>query len=138
MRLCDVSLTAALLGMTTEKLLTDLNTMGLLFESLVIHDMKVYADQINAKIYHFRDNNPGDEIDLIAEYPDGEYGAIEIKLSTNQLSAAKVSLLKFNKYVHRKPKYMATIVGVGSAITKDQESGIYAIPFHTIGPISNQ
>lgn len=51
----DPSLAAAILGDSSNRLLSDLHTFGLLFESLCIRDLRIYSDAIGAKLYHYRD-----------------------------------------------------------------------------------
>ena len=132
-RLVDPSLAAALLGLTKEKLIKDLNTFGLLFESLVVRDLNVYMEYYRGHVYAFRDNASGDEVDVIVEFSDGEYGAIEIKLGDNQINEAIKSLTKFNDKVEKKPKFLCVIVGIGSGLTRDEKSGVYIVPYNTFG-----
>ena len=93
----DPSLACACLGLTREKLMNDLRTFGFMFEALVERDLKIYMDYLGGKIFHFRDNVTGMEVDTILEFKDGEYAAIEIKLGFNQVEEAKKSLLNFYK-----------------------------------------
>ena len=130
----DPSLSASLLNLTPEKLLKDLNTFRLLFEALVERDLRIYADYLDGKLYHFRDNSSGDEVDAIMEFKDGEYAAIEIKLGYNKIEDAKTSLKKFYDKVERKPIFMCIILGECSAIIKDKETGIYILPITALKP----
>ena len=132
--LVDPSLACASLDLTIEKLMNDLNTFGLMFESLVIRDLTIYTDYLDGHLYHFRDNNSGDEVDAIVEFKDGNYGAIEIKLSEQGIEEAKNSLIKFNSNVIKKPKFMCIIVGHYEAIVQDKETGIYIIPITALKP----
>lgn len=132
-RLVDPSLSAALLGLTSEKLLKDLNTFGLLFESLVVRDLNVYMEYYRGHVYAFRDNVSGDEVDAIVEFRDGDYGAIEIKLGENQINDAIKSLTNFKERVDKKPRFLCVIVGIGSGLTRDEKSGVYIVPYNTLG-----
>ena len=132
-RFVDPSLAAALLGLTSEKLINDLNTFGLLFESLVVRDLNVYMEYYRGHVYAFRDNLSNDEVDAIVEFSDGEYGAIEIKLGDNQVDEAIKSLTKFNDNVAKKPKFLCVIVGIGFGLTRDPKSGVYVVPYNTLG-----
>lgn len=85
----DPSLAAALLNINKDKLIGDLKTFGFLFEALVERDLNIYMDYLNGKIYHFRDNVTGLEVDTILEFENGEYAAVEIKLGFNQFDEAK-------------------------------------------------
>ena len=75
----DPSLGIAALRATPESLLKDLETFGLFFESLVIRDLRAYADTIDAQVFHYRDSE-GLEVDAIIERPDGAWAACEVKL----------------------------------------------------------
>lgn len=132
-RFVDPSLAAALLDLTSEKLINDLNTFGLLFESLVVRDLNVYMEYYRGHVYAFRDNLSNDEVDAIVEFSDGEYGAIEIKLGNNQIDEAIKSLTKFNDNVAKKPKFLCVIVGIGFGLTRDPKSGVYVVPYNTLG-----
>lgn len=132
-RFIDPSLAAALLGLTSEKMINDLNTFGLLFESLVVRDLNVYMEYYRGKVYAFRDNLSNDEVDAIVEFSDGEYGAIEIKLGNNQIDDAIKSLTKFNDKVEKKPKFLCVIVGIASGLTRDPKTCVYVVPYNTLG-----
>ncbi len=130
----DPSITCACLNLTIDKLLSDLNTFGLLFEALVERDLRIYIDYLDGNLYHFRDNTSGDEVDAIIEFKDGSYGAIEIKLSSKGIEEAKKSLTTFYKHVKVKPKFMAIIIGYYEAIIKDPETNIYILPITSLKP----
>ena len=126
--LIDPSLACASLDLSVDKLMKDLNTFGLMFESLVIRDLTIYMDYLDGRLFHFRDNNSGDEVDAILEFKDSNYGAVEIKLTSDGIEAAKASLTNFYKNVDKKPQFMCIIVGHYEAIVKDPETGIYIVP----------
>lgn len=65
-------------------------------------DLNIYMNYLNGKIYHFRDNVTGLEVDTILEFENGEYAAVEIKLGFNQFDEAKEHLLKFQKNMTKK------------------------------------
>ena len=132
--LVDPSLTCAALNLSVEKLLHDHETFGLLFEALVERDLRIYAESMGAKLYHFRDNTSGDEVDAVIEFVDGEYAAFEIKLSDGSIDEAKESLARFYDNVQVKPKFMCIIVGHCEAVMIDEEKGIYITPFTSIAP----
>ena len=132
--LIDPSLACASLDLTVDKLMKDLNTFGLMFESLVIRDLTIYMDYLDGHLYHFRDNNSGDEVDAILEFKNGSYGAIEIKLSENGIEQAKNSLMKYYNNVINKPKFLGIIDGHYEAIVQDKETGIYIIPITALKP----
>ena len=132
--LVDPSLACACLDLTVSKLMNDLNTFGLLFESLVERDLRIYGEYLDAHLFHFRDNVSGDEVDGVLEFADGSYGAFEIKLSHDGIDDAKKSLTKFYKNVSKKPAFMCIIVGYFEAVIQDPETGIYIIPITSLKP----
>lgn len=132
--LVDPSLSCAALKLTVEKLVDDLNTFGLMLEALVMRDLRVYANYLDADLFYFRDNNSGDEVDAIIEFYDGEYCALEIKLTGYGVQEAKKSLLKFYKYAKKKPKFMCIILGCHDITYQDKETGIYIIPINCLKP----
>ena len=91
----DPSLACSLLNLNVDKLIGDLNTFGFLFEALVERDLRIYMDYLDGKIYHFRDNVTGLEVDTILEFEDGEYAAVEIILGYNEVDDAIKNLKNF-------------------------------------------
>lgn len=88
----DPSLATAALGVSPDGLLGDLNAMGLLFESLAVRDLRVYADGIDAGVFHYRDSSDL-EIDAIVERRDGAWIGIEVKLGGERAVAEAVANL---------------------------------------------
>lgn len=132
--LVDPSLCCASLGLTVDKLMYDHETFGLLFEALSVRDLRIYADYLDGRLYHFRDNVSGDEVDAIIEFKDGGYAAFEIKLSDGSIKEAIESLVRFRNNVKRKPSFCCIIVGHQEAVVKDPESGIYIVPLTSLKP----
>ncbi|MGN6324918.1 ATP-binding protein [Pseudolysinimonas sp.] len=90
----DPSLAAAALGASPRALIDDPATLGFLFESLVIRDLRVYADTLGGAVLHYRDGE-GLEVDAIVDLPDGRWAAFEIKLGGQaNIDAASASLRK--------------------------------------------
>lgn len=129
----DPSLGCAALNITPEKLMNDLGTFGFYFEALCERDLRIYAESIGAKLYHYRENDTGLEIDAIVEIADGEYGAIEIKLGSNQEEEAARNLRKFYEMAEIKPKFMCIICGLYNAVIK-RPDGIYILPITALKP----
>lgn len=130
----DPSLACACLDLSVEKLMNDHETFGLMFEALVERDLRIYMEYLDGHLYHFRDNTSGDEVDSILEFRNGEYAAIEIKLSDGSIDDAKKSLKTFYNNVKKKPKFMAIIVGHYEAVVQDPDTGIYIIPITSLKP----
>ena len=89
----DPSIATAALGLGPEDLLDDLETMGLMFETMAVRDLRVYADALDASVYHYRDKN-GLECDAVVHRRDGSYGLIEIKLGGDKLIEEGAKSLK--------------------------------------------
>lgn len=133
--LVDPSLAAAALDASPAKLVRDLHTLGLLFESLVVRDMRVYADAIDATVSHYRDSE-NLEVDIVVEARDGVWGAFEVKLGTGQIDAAAVSLLKFAAKVDTSKVGAPAVLGVISAngYGLTRPDGVVTIPIGALGP----
>lgn len=129
----DPSLGCAILNITPEKLINDLETMEPYFEALCERDLRIYAESIGAKLYHYRENDTGIEVDAIIEISDGEYGAIGIKLGANKEEEAATSLKRFYDLAEVKPKFMCIICGLYNAIIK-RPDGIYVLPITALKP----
>lgn len=128
---CDPSLACALLNITPNMLLNDLETLGFLFESLCERDLKIYAESIDAHIYHYQDYKER-EIDTIIELNDGRWCAVEIKLGANQIESAAENLKKIYKEMEQDsksilPSAMIIICGLSNAAYQ-REDGIYVVP----------
>ena len=130
----DPSLACACLDLTKDKLINDLKTFGFMFEALVERDLKIYMDYLDGKLFHFRDNVTGLEVDSILEFNGGEYAAVEIKLGYNQVEEAKKNLINFSNNMVKKPKFMCVIVGYTDIIAKDPKTGIYIVPITALKP----
>ena len=129
-----VSLAVATLGATDKSLINDLNFTGFLFESLATHDLRVYAQANDAKVYHYRDSS-GLEVDAIVEKYNGEWSAFEIKLGTGQIEEAAAHLHKFVSVLDSEkinpPKSLNIITGTGISYTRDD--GINVISLASLG-----
>lgn len=135
-RYSDTSLAAAAIGASEHLLLHDLNTLGFLFESLCIHDLRIYADVINGTVYHYHDER-GNEVDAIIQLPDGRWGMFEIKLGFNQIDTAAESLLKlrdtFRTESNCEPEFSCVICGMTSAAFT-RKDGVYVLPITALKP----
>ncbi|WP_159805951.1 ATP-binding protein [Cellulomonas citrea] len=133
--LVDPSLAAAALDASPATLVRDLNTLGLLFESLVVRDMRVYADALDATVSHYRDSD-NLEVDIVVEARDGTWGAFEVKLGAGQIDTAATSLLKFAAKVDTDkvgpPAVLGVITSNGYGLTRPD--GVVTIPIGALGP----
>ena len=127
----DPSIAVAALGVGPNDLIEDLRTFGLLFESMCIRDLRVYADAINGKVYHFRDKTDL-ECDAVIHLRNGSYGLIEIKLGGDKLineGAANLQALndKIDKTRMKEPAFMMVLTGTGDYAYR-RKDGIYIVP----------
>jgi predicted AAA+ superfamily ATPase len=131
----DPSLAVAPLGAGPQRLLADLNLLGLLFESLVVRDLRVLAQPIDGKVLHYRDNY-GVEVDAIVQLADGRWAAFEIKLGGGLVDEGAASLLRFREAIDiqkiGEPAILGVIVGTGFGYMRDD--GIAVIPVGQLGP----
>lgn len=130
--LTDPSIGAYFLGTSVDDLLYDPETMGLLFENMVVRDLRVYAESIGGTVKHYRDKN-GLEVDSIVHLNNGQWGAIKIKLSSRNAKSGVKNLLRLKERVdaeeRNKLSFLAVITGDGYAYT-DVSNGqrIHMIP----------
>ena len=130
----DVSLAVAALGANKKSLLADLHFTGFLFESLATHELRVYAQANDAKVYHYRDSSRL-EIDAVVQKYNGDWCAFEIKLGTGQIDEAAENLNKFVSVLDDKkvkpPKSLNIITGTGISYTRND--GINVISLASLG-----
>ena len=131
----DPSLAVAALRANPDRLLKDLNLLGLLFESMVIRDLRIYAQAAEAEVLQYRDNT-GLEVDAIIQAGDGRWAAFEVKLGAARVDEGAASLLKFAERVDLdrcgKPSALGVIVSDGYGYVR--EDGISVIPIGALGP----
>ena len=131
---CDVSLAIAALKLNKQSLMKDLKYCGFLFESLVYHDLKMYARANDAEIFHYRDST-GLEVDAIVQQSDGTWAAFEVKLGIGMIDDAANNLLKFNNLIDlkrfRKPASLNIITGTGMSYTRPD--GVNVISLASLG-----
>lgn len=131
---CDVSLAVAALKLNKEALLNDLKYCGFLFESLVYHDLKMYARANDAEISHYRDSK-GLEIDAIVQQSSGAWAAFEVKLGLGMHDEAARNLLKLNSVIDTtkfsQPVSLNIISGTGMSYTRPD--GINVISIDSLG-----
>ena len=113
----DPSIAVAALGITPADLLDDMQTFGFLFEAMAIRDLRVYADALDAKVYHYRAKDEL-ECDAVIELRNGRYALVEIKIGgmDNILIAAK-QLQKLAKKINTEkmgePAFRMVLTAVG-------------------------
>ena len=120
-----------------EDLINDLKTFGLMFETMCVRDLRIFADSLDGNVYHYRDNT-NLECDTVIHLRNGSYGLIEIKLGGNDLIDEGASnLIKLKEKIDsskmKEPSFLMVLVGVGQyAYTR--EDGVLVVP---IGCLKN-
>jgi len=131
--LADPSAAAALLGARSDRLLSEPETLGFIFESQVIHDLRVYAQAMGAReVAHYRDVKGRDEIDVIVENERGDWLAIEVKLGAKRVEEAADQLLRVTQKMVRPP--IASIVIVPTGIAHMRKDGVLVVPLTVLSP----
>ena len=127
----DASIAAAAMGIGPKDLVNDLNTMGLLFETMCVRDLRVYSEYLRGSVLHYRDKS-GLECDTVIHLRNGNYGLAEIKLGGQKLieeGAANLKALANKIDTHRTPapSFMMIVTGIGDFAYK-REDGIFVVP----------
>lgn len=135
--LVDPSLALSLLHVGPERTVNDLESFGYYFESMCERDLDIYAESIDAHLYHYKDGN-GTEVDAVVELPDGRWGAFEIKLGANKIEKAAEDLLKFKQKMARNNAgslscCLCIICGLTEYAYR-REDGIYVVPITSLKP----
>ena len=132
----DPSLAAAAMGAGPKRLLGELGALGFLFESLVVRDLRVYAQANDAAVYHYRDT-ANLEVDAIIQTGDGNWLAAEVKLGgSHAVETAARSLRRLHDRIDTDrtgaPAKLAVITATGYAY--DRPDGITVLPITSLGP----
>ncbi|MDR1413293.1 MAG: DUF4143 domain-containing protein [Actinomycetes bacterium] len=137
----DPSLSAALLGVNKQWLLTDAQLFGRLFEELCLRDLRIYASDMDAAltnpIRYYRDSD-GLEVDVIIELRDGRWAGIEIKLGENKVEQGVRNLLRLKRKIaanpmarNPDPAFLAVLVG-NTPFRRCTPEGVYVFPITSL------
>ena len=132
----DPSIAAASLGIGPNDLMADLKSFGLLFESLCIRDLRIYAYSLNGKLYHYRDSN-GLEADAVIHLKDGRYALVEVKFGRQEdIDTAASHLLKLANLIDTDsmsaPSCLIIITAQKTAYRRPD--GVYVVPLACLKP----
>lgn len=130
--LVDPALAAAALGMGQEGLLRDPETLGFLFESLVVRDLRIYAQRMDATVFHYRTKDATAEMDAVVERRDGSWIGVEVKLGIPAAQEASERLLQIASTIDRPPAALIVIVPGGPATRLP--NGVWLVPVGLLGP----
>jgi predicted AAA+ superfamily ATPase len=131
----DPSLAAATLGAGPDRLLRDLNTLGLLFESMAIRDLRVYSQALGGTVSHYRDSS-GLEADAVITLRDGRWAVVEVKLAASQADAAARTLdrLVAKLDLSRIGPPAARMVITAGEYAYTRNDGVIVAPLACLGP----
>lgn len=132
----DPSIATAALGLGPADLMGDLNSMGFFFEAMCVRDLRVFAEAMNGKVYHYRDKS-GLECDAVVHLRNGQYGLIEIKLGGESLindGARTLNLLadQIDTTHMKAPAFRMILTATGDYAYRRPDDGIYVVPIGTL------
>lgn len=134
----DPSIATAALGLGPADLINDLNTMGFFFEAMCVRDLRVFAEALNGKVYHYRDKT-GLECDAVVHLRNGQYGLIEIKLGGDSLIKEGAETLnelanQIDTTRMKSPAFKMILTATGEYAYRRPEDGIYVVPIGCLRP----
>ena len=112
--------------------MSDLKTMGFFFEAMCVRDLRVYAEALNGKVYHYRDKS-GLECDAVVHLRNGQYGLIEVKLGGETLINEGVEVLtslanQIDTARMKAPAFKMVLTATGEHAYRRLVDGIYIVP----------
>ena len=134
----DPSIATAALGMGPKDLINDMETFGFIFETLAIRDLRVYADALDGKVYHYRDKN-NLECDAVIHLRNGSYGLVEVKIGGTEpiregAESLKTLSSKIDSTRMKTPSFMMVLTGIGEFAYKRPEDGVLVVPLGCLKP----
>lgn len=134
--LVDPSLATAALRVDTDGLLRDLEYIGLLFESLVVRDLRVLSQPLDASVMFFHTDHH--EIDVVVQRPDGVWGAVEVKLGGEELiehgaTSLRAAVASIDHARAGAPAFMAVVTATGRYAYR-RDDGVCVVPLPTLAP----
>ena len=132
----DPSLAAAALRATPTRLRGDLKALGLLFESMVVRDLRIYAQAADAHVFHYREKD-GLEVDAIVEDGEGRWAAFEVKMGARRVKEGMANLERVANRMkassgYGEPGALAVIVPSGFGAVPKGRVGV--VPVGALGP----
>ena len=133
----DPSIAVAALELGPDDLIGDLNTMGLLFETMAVRDLRCYADALSGTMYHYRDKS-GLEGDAVMRLRGGRYGLIEVKLGGStgiEEGAATLKALadRIDTDKMKSPSFLMVLTAVGQ-FAYTRKDGVLVVPIGCLKP----
>jgi len=131
----DPSIGTAALNVGPGNLMDDLPSFGLLFESLAVRDLRVYAEAQGAHVSHYHDKS-GLECDAVVHWDSGEFGLIEIKLGGETLVEKGVATLNAlsQKLATAKPPAFKMVLVADGDFAYCRQDGVIVCPLGALCP----
>ena len=125
----DPSIAAAVLGASPSDLANDLETFGLLFESMCVRDLRIYTERLGGTVYNYRDSL-GLEADAVIHLNNGKWGAVEVKLGGDEgINLAARNLIRLRDKIdesEKSPTFLMVITATGFAHRRPD--GVIVVP----------
>lgn len=134
----DPSIATAALGMGPKDLINDMETFGFIFETMAVRDLRVYADALDGKVYHYRDKN-NLECDAVVHLRNGSYGLVEVKIGGSELikdgaESLKALSSKIDSVKMKAPSFLMVLTGIGDFAYKRPDDGVLVVPIGCLRP----
>ena len=125
----DPSIATAVLHVKPDVLLKDFEYFGFLFEALCARDLRIYAETLDGRVYHYRDKT-GLEADMIVQLDDGRWAAVEVKMGNKQIEEAAANLLKLKEKVNTEKMGVPSFLMVLTAgeMAYRRTDGVWVVP----------
>lgn len=126
----DPSIATSALGLSPDSLFKNMDTFGLLFESMVVRDIRTYCDSINARVYKYRDSKKR-EADIVIVFENGNWALIEVKLGGNsdiELASKKLIDIANDIDVNKTGNCSFLMVVTKGGLAYKREDGVYVVP----------
>ena len=122
------------MGADADRLLADLEWFGFLFEGAVLRDIRVLSQALDARTFHYRDES-GLEADIVIEFPDGRWIAVEVKLGHSQVDQAAANLIALRDRVDARStgEAVALVVVTATGAAYTRLDGVIVLPACALG-----
>lgn len=120
------------MGASHSALEVDPRTLGFLFESLVLRDVRVYTQPHDGTAMHYRSKDGTAEIDIVVEFRDGRWLGIEVKLSTSAAMEAAPRLAEVAESIRRPPVGLLLVTPTGTIAEVGERQ--WVVPIGLLGP----
>ena len=127
----DPNIGTAALGLGPKDLMNDLESFGLFFEDLAVRDLRIFADVLDGRLYHYRDSS-GLECDTVLHRRSGTYALIEIKLGGEKaIEEAADSMKQLAETIDHtrmpQPAFLMVLTAVGPYAYR-RPDGVFVVP----------